>query len=78
MGTRKISAQIRPQLLAEVRLLAAVEERQLDSVLEEALTRWVEERRDEAPQILARAATSDARRRKLYEELANWANISRL
>jgi hypothetical protein len=78
MGTRNISAQIRPQLLAEVRLLAAAEGRKLESVLDEALTQWVEKRRDEAPEIVARAARSDARRRKLYEELANWANLSRL
>lgn len=78
MGTRQISAQIRPQLLAEVRLLAAAEGRQLESVLEEALTDWAERRRDEAPELIAQAGNSEARRRKLYEELANWANLSRL
>lgn len=78
MGTRQISAQIRPQLLAEVRLLAAAEGRQLESVLEEALTDWVERRRDEAPELIARAGSSEARRRELYEELGNWANVPRL
>lgn len=78
MGKRNFTAQIRPQLLAEVRVLAAAEGRDLDSVLDEALGEWVELRSDEAPEVIARAASSDERRRKLREELANWANLSRL
>ena len=78
MGKQKISSQIRPELLAEVGLLAAAEGRQLHSVLDEALTEWVAKKRNEAPEIIDRAQFSREQRRKLYEELAHWANLSRL
>ncbi|MGH8945098.1 MAG: hypothetical protein ACRDVL_03000 [Acidimicrobiia bacterium] len=78
MGKQKISSQIRPELLAEVGQLAAAEGRQLHSVLDEALTEWVAKKRDEAPQIIGRARFSREQRRKLHEELAHWANLSRL
>lgn len=78
MGTQKLSSPIRPELLAEVRLLAAAEGRQLQSVLDEALTEWVEKKREGAPEVLARARWSKERHRRLYEELAHWANMSRL
>lgn len=78
MGMQKISSQIRPDLLVEVHRLAVAEGKQLQAVLDEALTDWVAKRRDEAPESVARGGGSDARRRKLYEELAHWANLSRL
>lgn len=78
MGMLKISSQIRPDLLAEVHRLAVAEGKQLQSVLDEALTDWVANRRDEAPKEIAPGGGSDPLRRKLYEELAHWANLSRL
>ena len=72
MTMQKFSSQARPELLEEVRRLAAEEGRQFQAVLDEALADWVERKKGEAPRpdVIAHAKASIARHRKLYEELA--------
>lgn len=72
MTMQKFSSQARPELLDEVRRLAAEEGRQFQAVLDEALVEWVERKKGEAPrpEAIAHAKASIARHRKLYEELA--------
>jgi predicted transcriptional regulator len=72
MAMQKFSSQARPELLEEVRRLAAEEGRQFQAVLDEALADWVERKKGEAPRpdVIAHAKASIARHRKLYEELA--------
>ena len=43
--TVRISSQARPELLDEVRSLAAAEGRQFQAVLDEALVEWVERKK---------------------------------
>lgn len=76
---QNFSSQARLELLAEVHRLAAAEDKKLEDVLDEALTDWVERQGGDAwsPEVSAQRGASVARRRKLYEELAHWANISR-
>lgn len=73
-----LTSPVRPELLVEVYQVAAEEDQQLEEVLDEALTEWLEKRRDRVPEVIVQRKASDARRRQLYEELANWANPSRL
>ena len=72
MTVRKFSSQARPELLDEVRRLAAAEGRQFQAVLDEALVEWVERKKGVAPrpEVIAHAKASMARHRSLYEELA--------
>ncbi len=69
---QKFSSQARPELLEDVRRIAAEEGRQFQAVLDEALAEWVERKRGEAPrpEVIAHTKASIARHRKLYEELA--------
>lgn len=72
MTMQKFSSQARPELLEEVRALAAAEGRQFQAVLDEALAEWVERQKGEAPrpEVIAHVKASIARHRRLYEELA--------
>ena len=72
MTMQKFSSQARPELLDEVRSLAAAEGRQFQAVLDEALVEWVERKKGAAPrpEVIAHAKASIARHRNLYEELA--------
>jgi hypothetical protein len=72
MTMQKFSSQARPELLEEVRRLAAAEGRQFQAVLDEALSDWVDRKKGETPrpEVIAHAKASIARHRRLYEELA--------
>ena len=72
MTMQKFSSQARLELLDEVRRIAAEEGRQFQSVLDEALSEWLERKKGEAPrpEVIAHAKASIARHRGLYEELA--------
>ena len=72
MTMQKFSSQARPELLAEVRTLAAAEGRQFQAVLDEALAEWVKRKKGEAPrpEVIAHVKASIARHRRLYEELS--------
>lgn len=72
MAMQKFSSQAKPELLEEVRRVAAEEGRQFQSVLDEALSEWLERKKGEAPrsEVIAHTKASIARHRKLYEELA--------
>jgi len=72
MVAQKFSSQARPELLEEVRRLAASEGRQFQAVLDEALVEWVERKKGSAPRpdVIAHAKASIARHRALYQELA--------
>jgi hypothetical protein len=72
MTMQKFSSQTRPELLEEVRRIAAQEGRQFQSVLDEALADWVDKKTGDAPrpEVIAHAKASIARHRRLYEELA--------
>lgn len=72
MAVQKFSSQARPELLEEVRAIAAAEGRQFQSVLDEALAEWVERKKGERPrpETIAHLKASIARHRSLYEELA--------
>jgi hypothetical protein len=69
---QKFSSQARPELLDELRRIAAEEGRQFQAVLDEALSDWLERKRGESPRpdVIAHVKASIARHRKLYEELA--------
>ena len=72
MTMQKFSSQARPELLKEVRELAATEGRQFQAVLDEALADWVGRKKGEAPrpEVIGHVKASIARHRALYEELA--------
>lgn len=72
MTMQKFSSQARPELLEEVRRIAAEEGRQFQAVLDEALTEWVERKKGEVPrpEVMAHVKASIARHRDLYRELA--------
>lgn len=72
MTVQKFSSQARPELLEEVRSIAAAEGRHFQSVLDEALVEWVERKKELVPraEVIAHAKASIARHRRLYEELA--------
>ena len=69
---QKFSSQARPELLEDVRAIAAEEGRQFQAVLDEALVEWVARKRGDAPrpEVLAHLKASIARHRVLYEQLA--------
>jgi hypothetical protein len=72
MTKQKFSSQARPELLDEVRRIAATEGRQFQAVLDEALAEWVEKKKGETPRpdVMAHAKASIARHRQLYKKLA--------
>jgi hypothetical protein len=72
MPLQKFSSQARPELLDEVRAIAAAEGRQFQAVLDEALAEWVERKKGNKPrpETLSHLKASIARHRSLYEELA--------
>ena len=69
---QKFSSQLDADLLADVRAISKEEGRQLQSVLYEALTEWVERKRGLRPrsEVLAHLKDSMARNRSLYRRLA--------
>lgn len=69
---QKFSSQARPELLEDVRAIAAEEGRQFQAVLDEALAEWVARKRGDAPrpEVLGHLKASIARHRTLYQELA--------
>ncbi len=69
---QKFSSQLDADLLADVRAISKEEGRQLQSVLDEALTEWVERKRGLRPrsEVLAHLKDSMARNRSLYRRLA--------
>lgn len=69
---QKFSSQLDADLLADVRAISKEEGRQLQSVLDEALTEWVERKRGLRPrsEVLAHLRDSMARNRSLYRRLA--------
>jgi len=69
---QKFSSQLDADLLAEVRAISDEEGRQLQAVLDEALTEWVERKRGLRPrsEVLAHLKDSMARNRTLYRRLA--------
>lgn len=69
----KFSTQVRPELLQEVRNLAAEDGRHLQSVIDEALSDWIGKRTGQKvprPEVIAHAKASIARHRDLYRKLA--------
>ena len=72
MPMQRFSSQARPELLEEVRAIAAEEGRQFQAVLDEALAEWVARKRGDTsrPEILGHLKASIARHRDLYKELA--------
>lgn len=72
MALQKFSSQARPELLDEVRAIAAEEGRQFQAVLDEALAEWVARKKGESPrpEVIGHLKASIARHRRLYEELA--------
>lgn len=72
MTLQKFSSQARPELLEEVRALAAEEGRQFQAVLDEALADWVARKKGDTPrpEVIAHLKASIARHRDLYAELA--------
>ena len=72
-GTRqKFASQARPEILDGVRAIAAEEGRQLQAVIEEALSEYVARKRGERPrqQVLAHLSGSIEQHRDLYRRLA--------
>ncbi|MGI8518770.1 MAG: hypothetical protein ACR2ME_10630 [Acidimicrobiia bacterium] len=69
----KFSSQARPELLEEVRSLAAKDGRLFQSVIDEALSDWVARKKGQKlprPDVIAHAKASIARHRDLYRKLA--------
>ena len=68
----KFSSQADPQLLAEIRALAAAQGRQFQSVLEQALTEYLERSQSERPRahILETFGMSMEEFDELYQKLA--------
>ena len=69
---QKFSSQLDADLLAEIRTISAEEGRQLQSVLDEALTEWLERKRGlrPRPEVIAHLKDSMARNRSLFRRLA--------
>jgi len=73
MATReKFASQADPDLLAEVRAIAAEDGRQLQAVIEDALRSYVATRRGERPrrEVLEHLESTVAENRELYRRLA--------
>lgn len=69
---QKFSSQLDDSLLADIRAIAEEEGRQLQSVLDEALSEWVEKKRGLRPrsEVLAHLKDTMARNREAYRLLA--------
>ena len=69
----KFATQMDQELLAELRTLAKSEGRQIQAVVEEAVFKLLEERRQGTlqPEVLRAYRQSHARFRTLYEKLAS-------
>jgi hypothetical protein len=73
MATReKFASQADPELLAQVRAIAAEDGRQLQAVIEDALRSYVAARRGEQPrrEVLEHLESTVAENRELYRRLA--------
>lgn len=72
VALQKFSSQARPELLEEVRAIAAEEGRQFQAVLDEALADWVARKKGDVPrpEVIAHLKASMARHRDLYSKLA--------
>jgi hypothetical protein len=73
MTTReKFASQADPELLAQVRAIAAEDGRQLQAVIEDALRDYVSSRRGERPrrEVLEHLEATVAEHRELYRRLA--------
>ena len=68
----KFSSQADPQLLAEIRALAATQGRQFQSILEQALTEYLERSQTERPRahVLEAFGMSMGEFDELYQKLA--------
>lgn len=68
----KFSSQAAPELLAEMREIAATQGRQFQSVLDEALREYVDRQRQQRPRqhVVASLAASVEEFDRLYRELA--------
>ena len=68
----KFSSQADPELLSAMREIARSEGRQLQSVLEDAMTGYIEARAQQKvrPEVMAHYRASVERNRRLYELLA--------
>lgn len=69
---QKFATQVAPDLLAEIRDIAAQDGRQVQAVVEEAFQNYVEERRQARPRhhVMTTYERSHARFASLYERLA--------
>ncbi|MCG6856452.1 MAG: hypothetical protein LJE67_00125 [Salaquimonas sp.] len=72
MAKQKFATQIEERVLSDIRDLAKVEGRQLQAVIEEALTELLENRKrsNARPHVMAAYQASHARYGSLYEKLA--------
>jgi hypothetical protein len=68
----KFASQADPELLAQVRAIAAEDGRQLQAVIEDALRDYVSSRRGERPrrEVLGHLEATVAEHRELYRRLA--------
>ena len=68
----KFSSQAAPELLSAMREIARIEGRQLQAVLEDAMTSYIEARMQQnvRPEVMAHYRASLERNRRLYELLA--------
>ena len=68
----KFSSQAAPELLSAMREIARIEGRQLQAVLEDAMTGYIEARNQQnvRPEVMAHYRASLERNRRLYELLA--------
>lgn len=69
---QKFASQAPPDLLEEVRAIALEDGRQLQSVIEDALRAYVQDRRQRQPrrEVLAHLQASVLEHRELYQRLA--------
>ncbi|MEZ5175218.1 MAG: hypothetical protein R2823_03325 [Acidimicrobiia bacterium] len=69
---QKFSSQLEEGLLADIREIADEEGRQFQSILDEALTEWLNRKRGltPRPEVLAHLKDSMARNRSAYKRLA--------
>ncbi len=68
----KFSSQAAPELLSAMREIARIEGRHLQAVLEDAMSSYIEARRQQnvRPEVMAHYRASLERNRRLYELLA--------
>ncbi len=68
----KFSSQAAPELLSAMREIASIEGRHFQAVLEDAMSSYIDARRQQRvrPEVLAHYRASLERNRRLYELLA--------